>query len=275
MKRGLVSALAAIAVLTGCATQKAPKKNSKAPKFPGKEWVLEWKDDFNGNEINWNVWEKCQRGKPDWCNTMSDDPSLFQVKNGILTLRGIVNPDTSKDPSPYLTGGIQTKDHKAFAPGGYLEVRAKLQGAQGAWPAIWLLPFDTTQMWPNGGEVDIMERLSFEDKAYQTVHSHYTYDLGRTANPLSTLASPIDPNGYNVYGVAILEDKVEFYINGHKTLTYPKINDGAEGQYPFYKPMYLLIDMQLGGQWVGKVNPDDLPVEMQVDWVKYYRPAKK
>lgn len=29
--------------------------------------------------------------------------------------------------------------------------------------------------------------------------------------------------------------------------------------------------MQLGGQWVGEVDPADLPVEMEVDWVKYYK----
>ena len=28
--------------------------------------------------------------------------------------------------------------------------------------------------------------------------------------------------------------------------------------------------MQLGGQWVGDVDPNDLPVEMEIDWVRYY-----
>ena len=35
-------------------------------------------------------------------------------------------------------------------------------------------------------------------------------------------------------------------------------------------PYYLLIDMQLGGSWVGGVDPKDLPVEMLVDWVRSY-----
>lgn len=52
------------------------------------------------------------------------------------------------------------------------------------------------------------------------------------------------------------------------------MNDGAEGQFPFYIPQYLLIDMQLGGQWVGDVDPADLPVEMEIDWVRYYEPVK-
>lgn len=32
--------------------------------------------------------------------------------------------------------------------------------------------------------------------------------------------------------------------------------------------------MQLGGAWVGDVDLNDLPVEMEVDWVKYYTPVK-
>jgi hypothetical protein len=32
-----------------------------------------------------------------------------------------------------------------------------------------------------------------------------------------------------------------------------------------------MIDMQLGGSWVGKVDPKDLPVQMIIDWVKVYK----
>ena len=37
-------------------------------------------------------------------------------------------------------------------------------------------------------------------------------------------------------------------------------------------PWYLLIDMQLGGSWVGRVDSQQLPVEMYIDWVRHYRP---
>jgi hypothetical protein len=32
-----------------------------------------------------------------------------------------------------------------------------------------------------------------------------------------------------------------------------------------------LIDMQIEGDWVGKANPKDYPVEMRIDWVKMYQ----
>ncbi len=63
-----------------------------------------------------------------------------------------------------------------------------------------------------------------------------------------------------------------FSVNGTETLTYPRVEkDSLKGQFPFFRDWYLMLDMQLGGSWVGKLDPADLPVEMEIDWVKYYR----
>lgn len=61
------------------------------------------------------------------------------------------------------------------------------------------------------------------------------------------------------------------YFNGKRNFVYPRIETEQEGQFPFNIPQYLLIDMQLGGSWVGTVDPADLPVEMEVDWVRHYQ----
>ena len=50
----------------------------------------------------------------------------------------------------------------------------------------------------------------------------------------------------------------------------PCIQTDKEGQYPFDRPYYLLIDMQTEGSWVGKATKSELPVEMEIDWVKMY-----
>lgn len=67
-------------------------------------------------------------------------------------------------------------------------------------------------------------------------------------------------------------DSLVFFINDNHTFTYPRIETDKEGQYPFSDgQFYLLLDMQLGGSWVGAVEPDDLPVEMEIDWVRFYQ----
>ena len=234
------------------------------------EWKIVWEENFDiDGVIDTTIWSKIPRGKVDWNNYMSDADVLFDVKDGNLILSGIVNPDTTIDKVPYITGGIFTKDNKGFSDG-KLEIKAKLGNAKGAWPAIWLLPFNNEE-WPYGGEIDIMERLNFDSIAYQTVHSYYTYVLGLEDSPKHGTTGPINVDEYNVYGVEMNSDSLVFYINGNKTFTYPRIETDLEGQFPFNKDFYLLIDMQLEGSWVGQADPADLPVSMYVDWVKFYK----
>lgn len=154
-------------------------------------------------------------------------------------------------------------------------MKAKLQGARGAWPAIWLKPFEEEKYpWPTGGEIDIMERLNYDSIAYQTVHSVYTQHLNIRKNPPQGATGAIRPDDYNVYAVEMYPDSIVFFINDCRTFAYPKIETDKEGQFPFDRPYYLLIDMQLGGSWVGAVDTLDLPVEMCVDWVRYYKKSK-
>lgn len=240
------------------------------PAALGQAWQLDWEDNFDGNRLNPAVWAKIQRGSSDWDRHMSHGDSLYSLRDGNLVLRGMRNRNLRVDTAPYVTGGVWTKNLKAFEPG-RIEIRARLKGARGAWPAFWLLPW--SDKWPDDGEIDIMERLNFEDRAHQTVHSGYTLNLHQENNPPHSTTYPIDPNGWNVYGVDLYPDSVVFHINGHKTLTYPKVNRGRRGQFPFFTEYYLMLDMQLGGAWVGRVDLDDLPVEMEIDWVKHYVPA--
>lgn len=234
------------------------------------KWELVWEDNFNG-EINEDVWSKIPRGKPDWQNYMSDYDSCYAIKDGNLLLRGIKNDVLPDDTAQFLTGGLYTKDKKSFE-NGKIEIRARFENARGAWPAFWLLPFtDKYGGWPDGGEIDIMERLNGESIAYQTVHSHYTHTLRETQNPIQGITFPIDRNGYNNYAVELYPDSLVFSINGKHTFTYPRILTNKPGQFPFDQSFYLLLDMQLGGSWVGKVYEEDLPVTMYIDWVKFYR----
>ena len=255
MKKTLVLILTCAAILSSCSRNEP-------------EWKLVWEDDFNQTDhFDDTYWSKITRGTSDWQNYMSDFDSLFRMQEGNLVLRGIVNNSLPEDSVPYLTGGVWTKDKYSFERG-RVEIRAKMQGARGAWPAIWMLPQNGN--WPDGGEIDIMERLNSEDIAYQTIHSHYTYTLG-IKDPPSGSTGKIAPFDYNVYAVELYEDSVCLFINDNLTLKYPRIETEKEGQFPFDQPQYLLIDMQLGGSWVGEVYPEDLPVEMWIDWVRYYK----
>lgn len=235
---------------------------------PLKGWKLVWKEDFKGNSLDTNSWKRCRVGTSDWDRHMSPLDSLCQVKNGVLELWGIPTPKGLNDSRPFITGGVNSKGLRSVKKG-RVDVRARFGGATGFWPAIWLMP-DNNKPWPTGGEIDIMEHLNYDDIAYQTVHSSHTVQK-REPQSKQGDNSPIDKDGFNIYSVEVYDNEIVFYINDKKTFTYPKMNPTPEGQYPFADhPFYIILSAQLGGSWVGKVKIEELPVKMEIDYVKFY-----
>lgn len=262
MNRTLLLLLAPLflMIFTQC---KGPSSESSDGK-----WRLVWEDDFKGKTIDESKWAKIPRGKSDWNNYMSDHDGLYEVKDGNLILRGMQNNVEPNDTAPFLTGGVYTKDKKTFGLG-RLEIRAKLNPAKGAWPALWMLPAEAK--WPMGGEIDILERLNHDKMIYQTVHSNYTVNLEIRDNPPASTVVGINPDKFNVYALEKYTDSLVFYVNDTKTKNYPRIATEDEGQFPFAdEEFYMLLNMQLGGSWVGAIRPEELPVELVIDWVKFY-----
>ncbi|SIO50102.1 glycoside hydrolase family 16 protein [Chitinophaga niabensis] len=234
-------------------------------------WKLIWEDQFNGPELDTTKWTKIPPNKADWGRHMSSDPQCYALKDGHLFLRGINNPDTLKDPRPFLTGGIYSKGKFAFQYG-KIEIRAKLECAQGAWPAMWMLAeHDKYGKYPRNGEIDIMEHLNYDSIIYQTTHSWYTLELKQKNNPPHGGTAGLNIKDFNTFGLEWYPDKLVFTLNGKETFRYPRVKDVDPSQWPYDQPFYIMIDQQLGGNWVGKVDPAQLPVQMIVDWVKVYQ----
>lgn len=231
--------------------------------------TLAWKEDFSNLQLDTANWSKIPRGKSDWNRHMSNADSLFEIRKGKLLLRGVKNDFMQGDTAKYITGGVYTKDKVNFGFG-RVEIRAKLNGAIGAWPAFWFLAQD--KRWPEGGEIDLVERLNHDGFIYQTVHTPYTLDLNIKTNPISGGKAQIKSKKYNTYALEKYADSLVFYVNGKKTFSYARIKTDKRDQFPFSESEhYLLLDMQLGGNWVGRIEDKDLPVEMKIDWVRFYK----
>jgi len=264
-----ITALLLFPVLLLACTPGAGRNNQPGDWSPGdKSWVLSWSDEFNGEKIDWSIWSKTPRNRSDWNNTMSDAGELYDIREGKLILRAIANTAYSADSSAYLTGGIWGKGKQNFTLG-RVDVRARFDSGGGFWPAIWMLGEEAP--WPSGGEIDLMEHLNSDDIVYQTVHSGYT-QAGNKTNPAAGATAPIDKAAFNIYSVEVYPNELVFLVNDRVTHRYPRLVPAAENQFPFRdRDFYLILSAQLGGNWVGAVNPDDLPLEMEIDWVRYYR----
>lgn len=238
-------------------------------------WKLVFEDNFDGSSYNKQFWSSCKRGNPNWKMYLVDSTATIQNNGSELVVRLIKNMNTTVDKAAYLSGGIESKAKFNFMYG-KVEVRAKFNNAQGAWPAIWLMPEDDNVVsWPDCGEIDIMEHVNKEANVWQTIHTHFANGasdggLGIT-NPAKSKQSPFISNDYNIYGLEWYPDRLDFLVNGVVTFTYPRISTTYAGQWPYDKNFYIILNMAGGGSWTGAITDSELPFEMKVDYVKVYQ----
>ena len=249
------------------------KDSTVLPKYDETLKDIIFIDDFNVNGIpNPNSWVLCQKSTSDWCDEMSESYDQAYVEDGKLILKA------EKIGNEYRAGGIESIGKVDFTFG-RVEVRARIpRHPDGAFPAIWLMPQKSAPLyssWPNGGEIDIMEHIRQEDVIYQTVHTHYTYDLN-IKDPINSTSVTCSYEDWNIYAVEWTEDKITFFVNDQKTFSYENLklaNEEEMKQWPFTKDssFYIILNMGLGGNadsWAGPIDDTDLPAIMEIDWVK-------
>ncbi len=237
-------------------------------------WTEVWREEFRGKGLDYKVWSHIPKPgkypssyKNMFCYThITDDPVAYSFSGETVNLLAIKNPNLEKDSRPFLCGGMKTQDKLAFKYG-KLEVRYRLKGVKGGWPAIWMLPEVHQSLY---GEIDLLERLNFDPFAYQTVHTHYSLRLHEKWPPNSR-TTPINPDGWNTVGVEWYPEKLVYTMNGKRVYCWPKIKTDKPGQWTFDAAYHLIIDMQLGGAWVGPIGPETLPGGMEIDNVVYYK----
>lgn len=234
-----------------------------------KEWKLDWSDEFDGTELDTTAWSRCQQGTSDWDAHMSPLESLVEVHDGMLSLKAVCTPGDSDEERPVITGGVQSNGKKSMQLGMF-EVRARLGCAKGFWPAIWLLPDGAS--WPGGGEIDMVEHLNHDYYCYQTIHTAYTLDNPDADQRLSHARPTLDRDGWNTYSAVVEQDAVKLYVNGEEWMSYARMDPEVENQFPFAdNPYYVILSAQLGGNWVGEIDPSELPVQMDIDYVRFYK----
>ncbi|HLR90574.1 MAG TPA: glycoside hydrolase family 16 protein [Balneolaceae bacterium] len=237
-------------------------------------WELIWEDDFTDmSEPDPEKWGFAGRNRANWGMYCRESPETVFVENNQLVIRSGLNTAES-DSVKYQTGCINTKDKFSFRYG-KVEVHAKLSAGKGSWPAIWMMPQEAVYGgWPYSGEIDIMEHLNFDTFVYQTLHTEHTYINEQTSTPPNHATAEIDPSSFNTYGIEWFPERIDFFVNGRRSFTYPKLDGADQVQWPFDQSFYLILNQALGGDWVGEILDEDLPVQMVVDWVKVYQQAE-
>lgn len=230
-------------------------------------WQLIWFDEFSGTSLNTNNWSY-QFGNGGWGNNewqyYTNAQENIEVVNGNLK---ITARHEGVGALEYTSARIITKGLFDFQYG-KIEARMKLPLGQGLWPAFWMLGANIDEVsWPECGEIDIMEHVNNELMTHGTVH---WFNNGHTYTGNST---NVDPTTYHVYGVIWNENQIRWFVDGVQfyqfTIQAPNNSDDA-----FRHPMFLLLNMAIGGNWPG--YPDattPFPSSMLVDYVRVYQPV--
>ena len=60
------SLLVGVLALSACAFTGCSTLSDSAEAEAGPGWKLKWSDEFNGTELDTNVWQRCKAGGSDW-----------------------------------------------------------------------------------------------------------------------------------------------------------------------------------------------------------------
>lgn len=172
--------------------------------------------------------------------------------------------------SEYTSASLNTKDKFEFKYG-RVEVRAKLPSGAGLWPAIWMLGanFDEIE-YPKAGEIDIMEHVGIApNEVHATVHFPWDNPGGIRSNSGTTkVDSPSEE--FHIYSVNWTSEKIEFLLDNSVYHSF-QIDKAGKENNPFHKPFYIIINLALGGNWPGPIDPDIFPQKFIIDYVRVYK----
>ncbi|MFT7188507.1 MAG: hypothetical protein ACI9AV_001775, partial [Sediminicola sp.] len=188
------------------------------------ETGLVWADEFDtdGAVLNSNWFsEEVPPENGGWYNSEQQHYTArtenAYVSNGTLKIVAKKENYTAYNSTKnYTSARLNSKFAFTY---GRIEVRAKLPGGGGTWPAIWTLGSNiTTVGWPSCGEIDIMEHAGNNiGEVSSAIHTPSSF--GNTINK-GIIEIPDTTTEFHVYAVDWTTDKMDFYLDDTLFYTY-------------------------------------------------------
>jgi beta-glucanase (GH16 family) len=236
-------------------------------------------DEFDtDNKINADIWTfDIGTGSNGWGNNeeqfYTNRIENVSVQNGILIIKALKE---DYNGSEYTSSKILTKGLKEQAYGRF-EARIQLPTGQGMWPAFWLLGANCgdgtadTQVWPNCGEIDIMEyRGQDPTVVHGSVHGP-GYAAGNAITKSYALENDRFDTGFHVFGIEWAPEYINYYVDDvlYNQITRQQVEE--KGTWVFDQPFYIIINLAVGGDFVGAPNEQTVfPQTMLIDYVRVY-----
>ncbi len=275
-----VTCLVLSSVLIAAAQETIDKNNDAS--YEGYE--LLWADEFDVN------------GPPDPCNWTYEEgfvrneelqwyqPDNAICENGLLIIEGrreqkqnpnydseSTNWKQNRQYAEYTSTSMTTRGMHDWLYGRF-EMRGQIDTRPGLWPAFWTL--GTECEWPSCGEIDIMEY-------YQgTILANVAWGTKQRWVPKwDTVKKPItdfnDPNWSDKFHVWRMDwdpNSIELYVDD-ELLNTTDLNEtlNADGTNPFHRPLYIILNLAIGGHAGGDPSNTEFPAKFLVDYVRIYK----
>ena len=160
---------------------------------------------------------------------------------------------------------------------GRVDVRAKLPSKRGTWPAIWTLGTNINEVgnyfgdsegsigWPKCGEIDIMEQNGW-NKNELIGHFHYANPQGQYANYGNVTSISNTSGQYHIYSLEWTDKIIRILVDNKEFVSLTN-----DGNVPYDNRHYLLLNIAIGGNLGGDIDPSFSQDRMEVDYVRVFQ----
>jgi beta-glucanase (GH16 family) len=226
------------------------------------ERFLVWSDEFNTDgapdATKWGF----DLGAGGWGNNESQ--TYTNSASNVVVQGGVLKITAKKEGSTYTSARLKSEDKYEFTYG-KIEFRAKLPSGGGTWPAVWSLGQDyKTNSWPACGEIDFMEHVG---NSQNVIHGslHYPGNSGGNANTASTTIANASTE-FHVYKTIWTPSSIKFYVDDKLFHSFANSNT-----VPFNKDFFLIMNVAMGGNFGGTIDPAFTQSTMEVDYIRVYQ----
>lgn len=234
-----------------------------------KLWKLVWQDEFNYQGLPDTTKWSYDVGDHGWGNNEKQNYTNQNTENARVNGKHLII-EALKKGNNYTSARLVTHG-KGFWKYGKVEVRAKLPIGLGSWPAIWMLANDM-KTWPDDGEIDIMEHVGYDaGVVHASVHTKNFNHIIGTQKTNKVFVKNVSKK-FHIYSVEWDKEKLSISIDNKVFFTFQNDHTGYKS-WPFDNPMYLILNIAVGGNWGGKngINDSTMPWKIYVDYVRVYQ----
>ena len=248
-------------------------------------WEVNYIDTFSGDSVNWQNWTAqvdANFNNEVQCYT-DDDSSIdknFDVSDGTLKIIARKQQTNcvglNNQSRDWTSGRINGKDKREFLYG-RIESRIRFHNLErGSWPAFWMLENriaesprkndDDFVNWPNpgAGEIDVWEWFANSPSTYIT---NFFNTGGGSCGSEVRFAYPNGANDvldWHDYAIEWDKNNISFYMDDTLVTSHNVSN------CPQYKePMFVLLNVAMGGNLGGAIDPSLRKVTMEVDYLAH------